>query len=198
MGKTGFLLALVTFLSNGFTGITDAAAGSDEAVMLVATRELAGSPFEASVLIVRSLPNGGHVGFIVNKPTASPLSAVLPVSEASKKLTGPLFIGGPANANALFAIVERHSGTKDGALPITSDLFLAMRVQDMDGIIASESEHARFFVGMVRWNPGELEEEMEDGLWYTQAPDAKLVLRKDTTRLWEELVRREENLASAI
>jgi putative AlgH/UPF0301 family transcriptional regulator len=48
------------------------------------------------------------------------------------------------------------------------------------------------------WKPGELDSEMERGLWYAFEPDTKLLLRKHTEGLWEELVEKGERKAHSI
>ena len=68
----------------------------------------------------------------------------------------------------------------------------------MDSIIEKESKRARFFAGMVVWQPGELRAELSRGLWYVLDADAQLVLRKKTEGLWEELVGRSERAANTI
>jgi len=65
-------------------------------------------------------------------------------------------------------------------------------LEAVDRIIESESDHARFFLGMVVWRPGQLDDELDRGLWFVDEPEAKLVLRRKTDGLWEELVRRLE------
>jgi putative AlgH/UPF0301 family transcriptional regulator len=100
--------------------------------------------------------------------------------------------------NLVFALVEGHGNKKAGSVRIAPDLFLAYETKAVDKIIESEADHARFFLGLVVWRPGQLESELERGLWYVQEPEAKLVLRKNTDDLWEELVRRAEELANTI
>ncbi|MGB5082648.1 MAG: YqgE/AlgH family protein, partial [Burkholderiales bacterium] len=78
------------------------------------------------------------------------------------------------------------------AMPMTPDLFLATEAKAVDRIIETESDHARFFVGVVIWRPGELDQELRRDLWFVDDPDPRLVLRRKTEGLWEELVRRSQ------
>src|SRR5260370_1059257 len=118
------------------------------------------------------------------------VSELFPNREASKKVADPLFLGGTVDMNLVFALVETRGSRKDGAIRIAPDLFLAYETKAVDRIIESESDHARFFLGMVVWRPGQLDDELDRGLWYVQEPEAKLVLRRKTDGLWGELVRR--------
>jgi putative transcriptional regulator len=172
--------------------------GADEAVLLVAQPELMSPLYGSTILLAKPIADGAHIGFIINKPTTVKLAEAFPEHEPSKKVSDPLFLGGPAGLNRIFALVERHDAASDGAMQITPDLFLASEAKAVDHIIEAEADHARFFVGLVVWRPGELDDEIKRGLWFVDEPDAKLVLNKKTDGLWEELVRRSEARAKTI
>jgi putative transcriptional regulator len=178
--------------------LASAAAAPGDTVLLVAKRQLADPIYGSTIVLAKPVQGGGHVGFIVNRPTKMSLAELFPDHEPSKKVADPLFLGGTVDMNLVFALVETHGARKDGAVPIAPDLFLAYETKAVDGIIESESDHARFFLGMVVWRPGQLDEELDRGLWYVDEPEAKLVLRRKTDGLWEELVRRQEARANTI
>ena len=190
-------LSIAAIVCLGWAGHAPAAS-IDEPVLLVAQRELQSPLYSSTVLLVKPLPNGAHIGFIVNKPTKMKLGELFPEHEPSKKIADPLFLGGPAVLNTVFALVERHDGAHGDSLQITPDLFLAAEAKAVDRIIEAEADHARFFVGMVVWRPGELGDEIQQGLWFVEQPEAKLVLDKKTDGLWEGLVRRFEARAKTI
>jgi putative AlgH/UPF0301 family transcriptional regulator len=186
--------AFLTTLLAAFAISWHAHAGdADDALILVAQPKLVDPIYASTVLLVKPLPNGGHAGFIVNKPTQAHLGEVFPNHEPSKKVADPLFLGGPEDLNTVFALVERGAAKKDGAVEMAPGIFLAVKSQDVDGVIESEADHARFLVGLVIWKPGELDAEMERGFWYQMEPDAKIVMRKDTEHLWQELVQKGED-----
>jgi putative transcriptional regulator len=175
-----------------------AAPGLDETMLLVAKPKLEGSLWGSTILIAKPIANGGHIGFIVNRPTRMSLGEAFPGHEPSKKVVDPLFLGGPADLNVVFALVERRGAAADGAMQITPELFLAIEAKTVDRIIEAESDRARFFIGAVVWRPGQLDDELRRDLWFVDEPDAKLVLRKKTEGLWEELLRRSEARARTI
>ncbi|HMH18541.1 MAG TPA: YqgE/AlgH family protein [Burkholderiales bacterium] len=176
-----------------------AAAAPGETVLLVAKRQLDDDPlWNSTILIAKPVEGGGYVGFIVNKPTTMSLGEMFPEHAPSKKVADPLFLGGTVDINRVFALVERHASAKDSAILVAPDLFLAYDSNAVDHIIESESDHARFFLGLVVWRPGQLDDELERGLWYVQKPEAALVLRRKTDNLWEELVRHAEDMANSI
>ena len=167
-------------------------------MLLVAKRSFEDPVYGATIVLVKPVAGGAHVGFIVNKPTKLNLSELFPEHEASKKVADPLFLGGTVDMNLVFALVETHGSRKDSTIRIAPDLFLAYETKTVDRIIESESDHARFFLGTVVWRPGQLDEELDRGLWYVDEPEAKLVLRRKTDGLWEELLLRLEARANTI
>ena len=51
----------------------------------------------------------------------------------------------------------------------------------VDRVIEQNRNDARFYVGLVLWQPGELENELQRGFWYVMDHDAGLVFRKTPT-----------------
>src|SRR5712664_3546982 len=196
----GMKLLLLRALAASFAVffLTAAGAAPGDTMLLVAKRQLEDPIYGSTIVLARPIEGGGHVGFIVNKPTKMSLAQLFPDHEPSKKVADPLFLGGTVDMNLVFALVEGHGSKKDGSIRIAPDLFLAYETKAVDRIIESESDHARFFLGMVVWRPGQLDDELDRGLWYVDEPAAKLVLRRKTDGLWEELVRRLEARATTI
>src|SRR5947207_5974236 len=178
--------------------LASATAAPGDTVLLVAKRQFEDPIYGSTIVLARPVEGGGHVGFIVNKPTKMSLAELFPKHEPSKKVVDPLFLGGTVDINTIFALVEQRGSKRDDAVRIAPGLFLAYESKAIDRIIESESDHARFFLGMVVWRPGQLDDELDRGLWYLDAPEAKLVLRRKTDGLWEELLLRLEARANTI
>ena len=158
-------------------------------VLLVANPNL-GEFYGHTVLIVRPVGNGQHIGFIVNRPTEMTLGKLFPDHEPSSKVKDPVFLGGPANVGMIFAVVQRDGSPGGKSMPLMDHLFVAVDEETVDKIIEHESANARFFAGFVAWKPGELADEVRRGLWYVMEPEARFVLRNSTDGLWDELVMR--------
>ncbi len=173
------------------------AADLSEPIILVAKPEL-GDFYRATILLVKPLGNGRHVGFIINRPTPMTLGKLFPEHGPSQKITDPVYLGGPESVNMIFAIVQAPASPGGRSLRLTNDLFLAMEVDVVDHIIEAQADHARFFAGMVAWQPGELQDEIQQGFWYVRDADSELVLHKPATGLWEDLVHRSEAADDAI
>ena len=169
-----------------------------DTVLLVAKRALHDRVYGSTILIARPIGAERHVGFIVNKPTQVTLSKLFPGHEPSKKVTDPVFLGGPVSPEVIFALVQGKQSPGGRSIRILDDLYLAIDSDVVDSVIEKRPAQARFLAGMVLWRPGELTEEVRRGLWYVLDPKADLVVRRQTDTLWEELVARSERKANAI
>jgi putative transcriptional regulator len=180
-------------------GSSPARAGAeDESIILVAKRQLHDRFYGATILLTRPIGAGRHVGFIVNKPTQVTLGKLFPTHEPSRKVTDPVYLGGPVSPEVIFALVKGTESPGGRSIRILDDLYLAIDSHVVDHVIEKQPSKARFFAGMVMWKPGELAEELKRGFWYVHDAKAELVLRKSTEGLWEELLGRAERKANAI
>lgn len=165
------------------------AADLSQPLILVAKPELRDSLFGSTILVVKPLGGGEHVGFIVNRPTGVSLGKVFPEHGPSQKIVDPVYLGGPIEAQVIFALVRRPDSPGGHALEVLPGLYAAADAPIVDRIIESEADRARFVAGLVAWQPGELADEIKQGAWYVLEPDADTAMRKPEG-LWEELVRR--------
>ncbi len=164
----------------------------DEPLMLVARPALRDRIYGATILIAKPLGNGGHMGFIVNKPTPVTLGKLFPDHGPSQKVTDPVYLGGPVKTEVLFVLVQGRDSPGSGAMQLTPDLHLVVERALVDRIIEGGAGRARFFAGTVLWAPGELRSEIDKGFWYVHDVDTSLMLRKSTNGMWEELVKRSQ------
>jgi putative transcriptional regulator len=166
--------------------------------ILVAKREMHDRVYGTSVIIVRPLGEGRHIGFIVNKPTSVPLGTLFPKHPPSQKVVDPVYLGGPMGPEVVFAMVKGRQSPGGRSLQLTPGLYVAFDSSVVDRIIEAQPTEARFFAGMVLWQPGELTEEAKRGLWYVLDAAPEICLRKSMDGLWEELVGRAERKANTI
>ena len=165
------------------------AADLDQPLLLVAKPELS-EFYSHTVLMVRPIGNGRHIGVILNRPTPLTLGKLFPDHAPSAKVVDPVYLGGPVATEAIFAMVHTAKSPGGRSVPLMSDLFLAVDSDVVDGIIERTPDQARFFAGFVAWQSGELDAEVEKGFWTVLEPDVGLMLRKSTDGLWEELSQR--------
>jgi putative transcriptional regulator len=168
-----------------------------DTVLLVAKRNLRDRVYGNTILIAKPLGDERHVGFIVNKPTTMTLGKLFPKHLPSQKVADPVYLGGPTGPEVIFAMVKGQS-PGGRSVQLTPGLYLAFDSNVVDRIIESQPQQARFFAGMVLWQPQELAEEVRRGLWFVLDAQPEILLRKPTDGLWEELVGRSERKANTI
>lgn len=163
-------------------------------MLLVAHPSLRDLDYRQSVLIAAPGPNGGHVGVILNRPTRRSLSSLFPEHEPSKKVIDPVYYGGPFSRGALVALVKTEAAPGAGTVQLMKNLYMAFRVNTIDQVIESKPNDARYYVGYVGWRPGELQGEIDRGLWSVLSPDLDVVFRKDMDGLWEEMLQQTKRI----
>jgi putative transcriptional regulator len=163
------------------------AQAQEDAVILVAHPAFRDLEYRQTVLVAAPVPNGGHVGVILNRPTRRSLASLFPEHEPSKKVIDPVHYGGPFSRGSLVALVRTDTAPGAGSVMLMKNLYLAFRANTIDHVIEATPNEARYFVGYVGWRPGELKAEIDRGLWAVQGAEVDMVFRKDTENLWEEL-----------
>jgi putative transcriptional regulator len=171
------------------SALSGAAAAADlsEPMLLVASSGLDGSSLEQVVVLATPLPDGGHIGFIINKPTDVKLQVLFPDDAAASKVKESVYLGGPALLPAVFAVTSTPPETPGTAVPLMQGLFAVMDSDAIDRIIEKAPNDARYFLGMMVWKPDELEEEVRQNVWELRPADADLVLRAKAPGLWRSL-----------
>jgi putative transcriptional regulator len=177
--------------------VSAAAADISEPVILVAKRQLSDRFYGATILVARPIGNDQHIGFIVNRPTKITLGQLFPQHGPSQKVPDPVFVGGPINAESIFAIVQAKKSPGGRSIPLAPELFAVFDGNIVDNVIENDPSHARFVAGLVAWRTGELQDEIKRGAWFVLDADPSLVLRKPEG-LWEELVKNAEIRANGI
>jgi putative transcriptional regulator len=170
---------------------TAGAADLAHSLVLVAAPELKDPIYGGTVLVVKPFGRDQHLGFIVNRPTDLTLGRMFPDHAPSQKVPDPVFLGGPVDASALFALVAQADNPGGGSIEIMPGLFAAHDAAVVDAIIEQHPQDARFVAGLVVWRPGELKHEIDIGAWQLMDADPALAMR-DPQGLWEELVQRSE------
>jgi putative transcriptional regulator len=176
---------LLTALS--FSALTASAADLSRPMTLVATPRLSSSEFSQTVLFAAPLPNGMHIGFIVNRPSDVALATAFPEHEPSRKVVDPVYFGGPVMPQMVVAVVRTPPQEAKSPLQLMPGVVLVMDGDAIDRIIETTPNDARYFAGFVVWQPGELDEEVRSGAWEVDPADASAVFSANPEMLWKTL-----------
>jgi putative transcriptional regulator len=167
---------------------TDAVHAADlsQPVTLVATSRLAGSIYEETVLVAAPLPQGQHVGFILNRPTRIKLETLFPGHSPSRKVVEPLSVGGPMLSDTIVALT-RKAPRKAAVIALMPGLVAVTDGKSVDRVIETMPNDARYFAGLMLWAPGELDREIRSGAWNLRPASVDMVFSPNTAGLWKEL-----------
>src|SRR6202521_79050 len=60
-----------------------------------------------AVILAAPLPQGGHLGFVVNRPTQVKLETLFPEQPSTRNVAGPVYAGGPMLSYAVFFLKKK-------------------------------------------------------------------------------------------
>jgi putative transcriptional regulator len=183
--KRSRLAALLAFLAVATAAY---AQGPSKGFFLIARPGMPDANFRETVVLVTQAEGAEATGVIINRPTNRSLAEMLP-SERFKRFKEPIFFGGPVAPQGLFAVflAEKFSGAAVTMLP---GLYLAVVPDSIDALLSDPPPKIRFFAGYSGWAPGQLRAELDRGDWLVVDAEADAVFLKDTSRLWQDMVRR--------
>ncbi len=168
-----------------------------ESIVLAADPKLTHPAFRQTVVLVTALGDDQHVGVIMNRPTQFSLSNIFPADESSRAVRGPVYFGGPMDTDTIVVITNGGQSPGGLSVPLGESLYLAFEEKVIDQVIRSKPNDARYFVGLVQWQPGELREELRQGYWHIARTSAQRVMQTEPTQLWKELTNHAGELRAA-
>lgn len=159
--------------------------------LLVATPALVDPNFAHAVVMLLDLDDGA-LGVVLNRPSAVPVSEVLPGWD--EVLTGPdvLFQGGPVATDSALAVADVRPGEDE---PVGfRRLFGSTGIVDLDApaeILVPALAGMRVFAGYAGWGAGQLEAEIEEGSWYVLPALPGDLFGGSPEGLWARVLRRQ-------
>lgn len=173
-------------------------------MLLVATRALEQSEFEASVVLLLDVEepdpgdaaargvSGGALGVVLNRPSGVPVDEVLAAWGQVVDEPEVLFQGGPVGAEGALAVALLADGedTPVGFRAVEGRLGLV----DLDTpieLVRGAVSRLRIFAGYAGWGVGQLDAEVEEGSWYVVPGEPGDAFGADVARLRREVLRRQ-------
>jgi putative transcriptional regulator len=150
--------------------------------VLVASRNLIDPNFAETVVLLVHYDAEGVVGLVLNRRTHIPLSRVLEGLKAAKDRSDPVYLGGPVETPAVFALL------KFGGVYLISTKAL------FEQTISARPDPNLFhvYLGYAGWNNDQLRKEVDLGAWFIFQADAGIVFNSDPDSLWPQMIRKTE------
>ena len=164
----------------------------DSGNFLVARRGLPDPNFAETVILLTHYDDEQAMGLIINRSTRIPLSQLFEDLEAAQRSEETVYIGGPVALGGILALLR--SPTRLDAVNVLNDVYLISSIELLDKAIAAETDSGtlRIYLGYSGWGAGQLEREVELGMWYIFTGDAEMVFDSDPDSLWSRLVSQTE------
>lgn len=160
--------------------------------LLVADAASDAGYFTQAVVLVIDHDETGSLGICLNKVTTIDMAKVLP---GWSELVNPpqlLFSGGPVSTDgAVCLAVVKNSGEMPlGWRQISGDLGL-LQLDTPVELAEGAYEQMRIFAGYSGWGPGQLEGELQNGLWHVVPSHPSDVFTAKPSELWRTVLRRQ-------
>lgn len=153
---------------------------STAGLLLVATPNVQGAPFERSVIAMLEHDHDGAIGLVLNYPTELEVTDHLP--DVASRVTEPsvVFLGGPVQPDAAIAL-----GRSPSATFLTPSAFGDVGVVDVTDL-PDDVDHLRIYAGYAGWSPGQLDAEISEGSWWSLAATPGTLFATATASMWRK------------
>jgi len=161
--------------------------------LLVASRGLGDPLFAKTVVLLVHYDAEGVVGLILNRRTDVPLSQVFEGLKAAKHLSDPVYLGGPVETPAVFALLQSPAKV-EGAQHIFGAVYLISTKALFEQTISARPDPSGFhvYLGSAGWTNNQLRKEVELGAWFIFQADAGTVFDSDPDSLWPQMIQKTE------
>jgi putative transcriptional regulator len=190
---TGLLASPVASSSAAIA--SEAKASSLKGMFLVARDGISDPRFKHSVLLVTQHNANGAIALMINHPTNILLSKVLPGMSELKDSPEQLYIGGPlSNAPLMLLISNPGQMQAESSKEIIENVYFSMNHRLIAELQNDPKSQIRIYSGYASWAPGQLEGELNMGVWHVHPGDQETIFQKPADSIWPELAKPREPL----
>lgn len=158
-------------------------------MFLIASRNLRGSGFEKSVILIIQHDRDGTVGLIINQPTGTNPAELLPEVTGLRDTDSKLYIGGPVAAWGVIMLIN-SSRAPSRAEHVFGNVYTSGDFELLNETISSGvfATHVRLYAGHAGWIPGQLDAEIRRGSWFVVPAKMQFIFSTQPDRIWQELI----------
>lgn len=162
--------------------------------LLVATPDLDGSSFGRTVIVMLEHDAQGAMGLVVNRPIgrthAADLLSTMGLEPGRLETELEVYSGGPVEPGRGF-VLHSPDYEGEGTTIVNHSLAVTTRSEVIRELAAGRGpKQSMIIFGYAGWGPGQLEDEMEAGAWFTIPLDTALIFDKDPDDKWDEAMER--------
>ena len=161
--------------------------------LLVASRNLGDPQFAKTVILLARYDAQGVLGLILNRRTHLPLSRALESLKAAKDLSDPVYLGGPVEMPAVFALF-RSPAKLEEAEHVFDGVYLITAKALFEQTISARPDPSVFhvYLGYAGWSQEQLRQEVELGAWFVFPAEAGTIFNSNPDSLWLKMIRKTE------
>ena len=153
-----------------------------QGVALVASPNMNDPRFAQTVVLLLRHNEEGALGVVLNRPIGDEQKVALADMQDLGDTPLNFHFGGPV-AGPVIVLQTRESRLGN----TTGKMFTINKQEQIQGVI-NNAKDCRLFVGHANWEPGQLEHELQEGMWMT-VPVSGDLLFGNHEELWAEAVR---------
>ena len=155
--------------------------------LLIASPGLLDPNFRRTVVLVTEHNDDGAAGLVLNRPSPTEVSEVVPLLEPLVEDGEQVWVGGPVQPNAVLVLGE-FLDPDDAAVPLFGSLGFPS-LDEPDEVVPMTTRR-RVFAGYAGWSSGQLEDELSREDWIVEPalPDDAFTEAPD--ELWRDVLRR--------
>jgi putative transcriptional regulator len=160
---------------------------------LVARRDLPDPNFAESVVVLIQYDRKGAMGFIINRRTKVEVSRLFQGLKLAAGRKDPVYMGGPVGIEGVLGLLRTATKPED-ARPVFPDIYVVSSKETLEKALSAggDPNSLRIYLGYSGWGAGQLEGEVELGMWHIFEADPAVIFEPDPSRLWERLVKQTE------
>ena len=161
-------------------------------LVLVASVAVSDGVFDQTVCLLLDADSGGSLGVVLNQLSDFNLESALPGWAELASFPARLFDGGPVSPEG--AICLATPVDDDEEPPGWRPLFGRIGLLHLDTpveIARGAYRELRIFAGYAGWGPGQLQNELGEGLWHVVPTRPEDVFDADPATLWRRTLRRQ-------
>ena len=155
--------------------------------LLIASPGLLDPNFKRTVILITEHSEEGAAGLVLNRPTESEVSELVPALEPLVDDGEPVWMGGPVQPNGVLVLGE-FVDPGDAAVPLFGSLGFPSLDEPED--VVPLTTRRRIFAGYAGWGSGQLEDELAREDWILEEASNDDAFTDTPHELWADVLRR--------